>query len=446
MTGTDSVWSRERVLGLSPDAASTRAGERLATPAPWSGTGHHESLLWGRCRGSGSTPYDTRVDLEGPAYACSCPSRKLPCKHALGLLLLWSDGHVTVGSPPDEAAAWVAARRGRADRATAGGTAGNTPRDPAAAAARQAQRAERVRLGLEELDVWLADQVRGGLAALPRAGYRPVDQVAARMVDAQAPGVAGMLRSLPAQYVGDGWPGRTLEHLALLRLLVAAHRRLEALPDDLAHTVRSRVGYPVPKESVLALPPLRDRWVALGSVDVADDRLAARRVWVRGERSRRWALLLSFAAGGAGLDADVMPGVTLDAELHFYPGSGQLRGLVGTEHARTESVPDVPGVPVQVAAAAFGDLLVADPWAERLPVVLTGAPVPPQQERGRWWFRSPDGSAVPLPPGAEAWPLLARSMGDPIDVMGEWSHQGFLPLGFLPHPLDPVFSVEVLSA
>ncbi len=52
---------------------------------------------------------------------------------------------------------------------------------------------------------------------------------------------------------------------------------------------------------------------------------------------------------------------------------------------------------------------------------------------------------MPLLPGAEAWPLLARSMGDPIEVIGEWTRQGFLPLGFLPHPLDPVFSGEVLS-
>jgi hypothetical protein len=330
---------------------------------------------------------------------------------------------------PEEVTAWVVSRRRRAERT----------------GARQAQRADRVRLGLEELDVWLSDQVRGGLAALQRAGYGRVDQVAARMVDAQAPGVASTLRSLPARYVGDSWPGHTLEHLALLRLLVAAHRRLDRLPADLAETVRSRVGYPVSKDSVLARPAVRDRWAVLGLVDVPDYRLTTRRVWLRGERTGRWALLLSFAVAGAGLDETVLPGSTLDADLHFYPGAGQLRGLVGTEHSRAGSVPDVPGVSVTEAASAFGDLLTADPWAERLPVVLAGAPLPPASDGGRWRFRSADGGVVPLPAGAEAWPLLARSMGDPIDVMGEWSHQGFHPLGFLPHPLDPVFSVEVLS-
>ena len=310
---------------------------------------------------------------------------------------------------------------------------------------RLAQRAERVRLGLEELDLWLADQMRGGLAELQRAGYGPVDQMAARLVDAQAPGMAGMLRALPSRLVGDGWPGRALEHLALIRLLVAAHRRLDDLPADLAVTVRSRVGYPTSKESVLARPAVRDRWAVLGYVDVADYQLASRRVWLRGTATGRWAVLLSFAAGGADLDASVMPGVTIDADLHLYPGAGQHRALVGTEHSRTDEVPDVPGVRVGEAVAAFARLLVQDPWAERLPVVLRGAPVPPERDGEPWRWRDEAGDAVPLMARTDAWPLLARSMGDPIEVSGEWTRQGFLPLGFLPHPLDPVFSVEVLS-
>lgn len=406
----------------------------------WSGTGRHGGLLWGACSGSAATPYRTYARLDGFASRCTCPSRKRPCKHVVALLLLGVDDLVhDQPEVPADVAAW------QADPPRETRPARGTLADPAAAEARAAQRAERVRLGLEELDIWLSDQVRGGLAALQRAGYGPVDQVAARMVDAQAPGVASMLRALPARYVGADWPARTLEHLALVRLLVAAHRRLDDLPPALAVTVRSRVGYPVAKESVLARPPVRDRWAVLGYVDVPDYQVTTRRVWLRGEATGRWVLLLSFAAGGADLDAGVMPGVTLDADVHLYPGAGQHRGLVGTEHARTDGVGDVPGAGVAEAAERFAALLGEDPWAERLPVVLRGAPVPPLDDTGRWLFRDEDGDAVPLVAGAEAWPLLARSMGDPVEVAGEWTRHGFLPLGFLPHPLDPVFSSEVLS-
>jgi hypothetical protein len=78
--------------------------------------------------------------------------------------------------------------------------------DPAAAAKRATVRVERVSAGLEELDRWLSDQVRGGLAGFERTGYYHVDHMAARMVDAQAPGVASLLRSIPADLTGVGWP------------------------------------------------------------------------------------------------------------------------------------------------------------------------------------------------------------------------------------------------
>ena len=76
-----------------------------------------------------------------------------------------------------------------------------------------------------------------------RAGYAHFDTMAARMVDAQAPGLAGMLRSIPAEFASVGWPSRVLEQLGALHLLIQAHRRLDDLPSDLAATVRARIGY-----------------------------------------------------------------------------------------------------------------------------------------------------------------------------------------------------------
>ncbi len=75
-------------------------------------------VLWGLCAGSGKNPYQTIVDLSGPAYKCSCPSRKFPCKHALGLLLNWANGSVPEESAPaDFARAWLDDRRARAEKA-----------------------------------------------------------------------------------------------------------------------------------------------------------------------------------------------------------------------------------------------------------------------------------------------------------------------------------------
>jgi|GEM_PF-4995512 len=70
------TWSAEQVLALAPDAGSQRAARGLATARPWSATGYDEvePALWGLCAGSGASPYQTCVDLTGPAYRWSCPT------------------------------------------------------------------------------------------------------------------------------------------------------------------------------------------------------------------------------------------------------------------------------------------------------------------------------------------------------------------------------------
>ena len=62
--------------------------------------------------------------------------------------------------------------------------------------------------------------------------------------------------------------------------------------------------------------------------------IPARRVWLRGQRTGRFALLLSFAPIGnfSGLEAALIPGLQLHADLHFYPGQPELRAVVGSRH------------------------------------------------------------------------------------------------------------------
>ena len=108
-----------------------------------------------------------------------------------------------------------------------------------------------------------------GLSAAPAQA----NEIAARMVDAQAPGVAAALRELSAvPSSGEGWPGRLLGDYAQLHLLARAHQRLDTLPPDLAATVRSRVGYPTSRKDVLARPAVTDHWAVLGVRDLAEDR------------------------------------------------------------------------------------------------------------------------------------------------------------------------------
>jgi hypothetical protein len=422
------------VLTLAPDAPSQRTAQALASAGSWPLTGAREpDALWGECRGSAATPYRTAVDLSGPAYRCSCPSRKFPCKHALALLLLWADGVLKDESSdlPDWAASWFAAR--------AGGTRADEPEDlktdPVAVLRRAEQRENRVASGLAELDRWLCDQVRQGLAGSQQAGYRHWDDIAARMVDAQAPGLAERLRGLAVvPHSGQGWDGRLLEEYALLRLLILAYGQQADLAPPLRDSVRARIGFTVRQADVLASGEhIRDRWQVLARRDLDQDRLRSRRTWLHGRTSGRYALVLSYAAAGQSLDDSLTVGTEADAELAFYPAAVPMRALVAVKHDQARAgAPD--GGTVAELLASWAKALGADPWLDSWPAVLAATPVTPvtpvtPARSGRPCLLDANGDALPLHPGAgDCWPLFALSGGGPLTVAGEWSPRGLWPL------------------
>jgi hypothetical protein len=422
------LWDVERVLGLASDAASAKAGQGLARVEKWTGNGSSERAVWGLCQGSGKQPYETAVDLSEPAYKCSCPSRKFPCKHAVGLMLLWVNGEVGPGDEPEWVTAWVDQRSARADRAEVGGRKPGEVADPIAAQQRASRRADRVSAGLAELASWLDDQVRQGLGGFDQRAYTELSRLAARMVDAQAPGVAGAVRRAAGVVGrGHGWPGELLEELSLIHLIVSAHDRLADLPPSLADTVQTRIGWTTETARVVAEgEKVEDDWLVLGRVVEPDDRLTIRRVWLRGATTGRLGLILSFAAAGRPLDPlPARPGEYVPGALSFYPGALPMRALL-TQTAPRLPAPRPTGLTAHQALASYVESLAADPWNERWPLVLQD--VRPAPHGDGWALVDADGDGLEILPGWDVWKLLAVSAGDPITVAGEWNRAGLRPM------------------
>ncbi|MEW1548129.1 SWIM zinc finger family protein [Streptomyces tsukubensis] len=440
MNGPGVRWTTDQVLALAPDAASKKAGGRLATAGPWSGTGSGDGAVWGLCKGSGSKPYQTVVDTTGPAYKCSCPSRKFPCKHALGLLLLWAGDADAMADEtvPDWAGQWLEPRRERAEaqqarRGEGGGDSAAGTADAEAARRRAERRAGRISAGATELEQRLADLLRGGLASAEQAGYGLWEETAARMVDAQAPGLAARVRELGAiPGSGRDWPVRLLEECALLHLMDTAWLGRERLPGPLAATVRTRVGINAPADGT----PVRDRWRILAQYDSSDGKVTTRRIWVHGSESGRTALLLSFGAAGRSPQLALPVGGELSGVLVPYPGAGQLRAELREQSGLTGGpAAPPPGGSVTAALDAYGQALCDDPWLESWPVTLTDVvPVPvPGGSGPHWQLADANGeAAVPLTPAALSrpglWKLVSLSGGGPVTVFAECGHTGATPL------------------
>jgi hypothetical protein len=300
-------WSLQAVEKIAPDAASLAAGRKLARPGPWSELGSTETLVWGRCQGSGRTPYQVSVDLTGPAYRCSCPSRKFPCKHAIALLLLWvsGDGSVDeVAEGADFARSWAETRAQRvADRA---GRESGTPR-PADAEARARRRAERLTLmdaGMAEFSLWLADLVRAGTAQAKRQPLSWWDAAAARLVDAQLPGLADRVRTLGTEVNRrEDWAEHLLDEIARWWTAARAWQRRTELDEVAGADLRAYLGWGLPAEEVRAADSVTGRWQVLGAHRSDDGRLQQQRTWLREQASGEIVLLLDFAPRNGPLPA-----------------------------------------------------------------------------------------------------------------------------------------------
>lgn len=410
---------------MAPDAASTSAGRKLTT-ARWTSDGATPRAVWGRCQGSGKSPYQTIVDLSlaQPAYKCSCPSRKFPCKHALALLLRWSSGAVPdADAPADFAAAWLAARAAKADAPQS--VAARTPRNPEQTAKTAAARRARVDTGVAELLMWIDDQITAGLAGSDANPYARFDPMAARLVDAAAPGLAGRIRRLPELVAGAQWPSELLTELGSIWALAKAHQRLDDLDPPLAESVRRHVGYSVPKDVVLATPPVVDTWLILGGFDTEEDRLQSRRTWMLGLGTQRYALLLDFAPPGAQLPGRPPVGTAVAATLHFYPGAVPQRVMVAGEYVVVEAELNLPSVDVRQARVELAGAVAADPWLGLVPAAVSGRLGTSDATR---LLVDPGGMAIPLLVDDGWASLVSVSRGEPLVVFGELSRRGLRPL------------------
>lgn len=429
------VYSSAQVEALAPDPKSLKAGRGLMKPQKWPRRGVSGETLWGECQGSGKTPYQTAVDLSEPAFKCSCPSRKFPCKHGLALLLMWTEhgDSFREGTAPDWAQAWQTARRQRAQQRAAKSTKPAAATDPATKAKREAQRRRRMNDGAEELKLWLRDLVAAGLAQAPAQEAAYWKTAAARLVDAQAPGLATRVGAMrDAVFSGEDWAPKLLDRLGTTALLLEAFEKIEQQPRAFQADIWTMLGRPQDKSEVLNEGErLRDHWFVLGQAVEQRDQILEQRIWLQGHNSGRFALFLHFAAANQPLEVGFQPGLTIPAELAFYPSAAPLRALVVTRETPQHQPPTVGHADWHSAFAQIGALQAQHPWRDHFPVLLEQVRlIPPTDETPTATCRDQTGAEVLLHGGfANLWDGLALSGGLPTALFGEWQPQrGFLPL------------------
>jgi hypothetical protein len=418
---------------MAPDAAAKKAARGLVSLRRWSELGSNESLVWGRFQGSAKDPYQVTVDLTGPVFRCTCPSRKLPCKHGLALLLMWAHGDGSVADAAevaDFAGQWVTQRA--QPHAGRRGRSADTPPDPEAQAKRLAAKVATMSAGMDDFERWLFDIVRQGLGATRRQPFAFWDNAAGRLVDAQLPGLADQVRGVAgAVHTRPDWADHLLTQLGRWYLAVRAWRQLivhDDPKDPLAANLRVMIGWSRPTHEVIESGErIRDRWTVVGRRLGGDARLQSQRTWLAGAQSGEIVMLLDFAAAGAALPVAQVVGTTIAAELALYPGGRPRRAIIVGDHQLIGARPALPaGGDLRAALDQLSDAVADNPWAMRFPVLLAEA-VAVMDADGRAWIVDAAHEAVPLAADADPWPLLAVTAGRPAHLFGELEDDAFHP-------------------
>jgi hypothetical protein len=452
-----------RIAEIAPDQASVEAARKLLKPASWPSLGADGTgAVWGECQGSGSAPYRVALSEADLGYKCTCPSRKFPCKHVLALMWMRAEGReLAQGERPGWVAEWLLRRRGPTATANADGEAkppvslepaaeAPDPKATAQAAAqRERNRAEReaaILAGLEELDLWILDQLEAGLAAFATVAAERCRLLARRLVDAKASGLAGRVEQLPGALFGlpEAMRGDFLiEALGGLHLIAEAYRRQDALPEALRADVRQCVGWSLTREALLADPAalrVRSRWMVLATAsEVLPDRLRRLDTWLArlGDGDGpAFALLMDFAPVSASAAKSLhAPGEALEAELVFHPSPAPLRAIIAQQSGA--AVPagrwPAPADDVAMALDRYEAALAERPWLGDWPLAVHDAVIGAGPD-GLVLAQS-GGAALPVRPRNDDMLLPLAGLAG-IDAFGLWDGRRF-DLKYAETPLGP---------
>ena len=426
-------WTKEQIEQLAPDGKSIKSARSLVSVAKWPLLASDDDAIWGHCQGSGKKPYQVQIDLSEPAFKCSCPSRKFPCKHGLALFFLaveHSDAF-SDDAKPDWVAEWLDKRKARKEKKEEKSKELEKPPDPEKQQKRRASRELKVQEALSALHQWLQDLMREGLATAKQRPHSFWDNMAARLVDGQASGLARMVRNIPSIIGQKGMEDsfdEMMAQLAKITMALEAYENLSQLPEDLQGDVRSIIGWNVREEELADLPATTDEWAIVGQIQEEEESLRMQRTWLLGRQTGHYGLILQFAYGRQPFKLTLPLGFYVSADLVFYPSALRRRAMLRKRAPSINAIEELVGYSTLTPLFdVYSQTLAANPWTESIPAAIS--PVVPIVHKGNRLLLDDDGQVVPLSPGfSHWWTIMSLSGGRAVGLFGEWNGATFMPL------------------
>lgn len=402
------TFTEQHIESQSPNPAAFLAGKKLSSKEQWLNFSHSERAIWGELKGSGKSPYLAQVDTISVAYKCTCPSRQFPCKHTIALMLLQvkNASAFTLTEEPEWVKTWMDKRAIKPKESP------EEPKERTEAEQEQADknkektltsRLSSVMAGAAELELWLKDLVRIGFLELVSKPQVEFEKVAARMVDAKAPGLAGWVKAFGKLQYQDQqeWQQHALVLVGKLFLLVRTLQNYENLSPLWQHTIRNLAGWSQSSKELLAdadAETVKDDWLVVGQeIEVTNDDVIIQRNWLVGIDTNRSALILNFGTKFSPIENNVVPGTVVQGELAFFPSVLPQRAVLKMQRKVLTAFEKLPS-----GFNSFKEInefkitqLKINPWANDLIVLIHKVRM--INSNGKWFVCDDERSFIPLP-------------------------------------------------
>ncbi len=386
-------------------------------------------MVWGACKSRGVNYYKTIFHSKKQVFKCTCPSRKYPCKHGLALAFLLieqPDGFRVTTDTPTWVNEWLKAGMPTTKILT-------SAEKMLKAAQRQknfSKRLKQMSAGLEELENWILDTLRQGIASLEQQPLSFWKEISSRMVDAKLGGIGRRIRAIPSLInASKKWPDKVLEELASYYLLIRGMRKLEELPLDLQQDLLAYAGVNTRKEELFQYGQLlHDTWMVIAQSEGVEESLNYRKTWLYGWKTRKYGLVLDFAWSNNPYSEIYRSGSVFEANVVYYPSNTPLRVAIKDKILLDKHIKKIIGFEsFALFLDYYATFIAANPWQLNFPCSIEK--VTPNLAQNELVLLDRQKKQIPvLSQRKKTWTILALSGGHPINIFGEWTGDHFIPL------------------
>lgn len=222
------------ILLQASNPASVENGRKLSRKGSFSNHQRTEdsTLYWAECVGSGKTPYRISIDWglseSTPTCRCSCPSRQLPCKHAIGLMFeILADKVFDVADPPADLTEKRTKQAAKAAKREEGERQSDKPKKVNTVA--QKKKVTRQLEGLDKAEKMLDELLTAGIGTLAGISAQSFDTLAKELGNyyLTGPQMAFSRIALTMRQIQQHPEEATTYYAEAMRILIALHATIK---------------------------------------------------------------------------------------------------------------------------------------------------------------------------------------------------------------------------